>query len=517
MILDRLIAPRSVMAATPGPIDDFWYGPAPSTVSTAGVRVTADAALRIGVAWRCVGILSDSIGQLPLHVYRRLANGGKERMADHPLDLILSDSPNGWQTSVEWRTQGQLHLLLRGNSYSQIVGSGGRFVAELRPLDPGRMRDVRLENGRMRYKYDLPETHRQEEIQPDELLHVRGMSLDGISGLSVFAYARESLGRRLAIQEYGSRFFAQSGVPPGYLSTDQTLTREQAKDIARNWSESRSGLAAAHRVAVLGQGTKFATVGINPEDAQLLQADETTAYEVCSWFGVPPHMAGLVSRSTSWGTGIEQQTLGFAVFTLAGWASRWEQRINRDLLMPEERRAGIFVEHNMAGLLRGDMKGRSEYYKRMRELGAYSINDILRKENENEIEADWADKHIVPLNFRDADQPAPTKVQPSNSRAEALARAAAQRVVRKELAAMRQSAAKYGANLEGWRSAVGEYYSNHAVYVIDHLQIGRHEAEQYCKAQADALIEDGAVTMMDWESRRVEDLVSLALGERRAA
>jgi HK97 family phage portal protein len=122
------------------------------------------------------------------------------------------------------------------------------------------------------------------------------------------------------------------------------------------------------------------TIGINPTDAQLLQSRGFSIEEICRWFRVPPWMVGHTEKATSWGTGIEQQMIGFLVFTLGPWLKRIEQSIVKDLLMPAER-ARYYPKFAVEGLLRADSAARASFYSVMVNNGILTRDEVRELED----------------------------------------------------------------------------------------------------------------------------------------
>jgi HK97 family phage portal protein len=161
--------------------------------------------------------------------------------------------------------------------------------------------------------------------------------------------------------------------------------------VKASWKAKHSGAAQAHDVAVLGAGVTFQPVSFPPEDVQFVESRKFQIDEIARIYGIPPHMLFQTDRSTSWGTGIEQQGLGFVVYTLRPWLTRFEQRISRLLPNPQ------YVKFAVEGLLRGDTKGRYESYAIARNWGWMSVNEIRGHEDLPPIEG--GDQYLSPLNM----------------------------------------------------------------------------------------------------------------------
>ena len=349
-----------------------------------GKTVSVEGALAFVPVYACVRLLATSIASLPLPVYRRLRGGGKERDASHALYPLLHDQPNPEMTSCEMRQAMVGHLMLWGNAYANIErGNDGRPIA-LWPLRPDRMRVERsLRTGQLLYRYSVP-SGEESILLADEVMHWRGLSSDGQVGYSPISLAREAVGMGLSAEEYAARFFGNDSRPGGILKSPNKLTPESAAASKESWQAAHGGLTNAHRVAVLQEGLEWQSIGIPPKDAQFLELRQFQRTEIAMLFGVPPHMIGDTERSTSWGTGIEQQGIGFVTYTLRPWLVAIEQRIKADLFMEGERETW-FAEFLVDGLLRGDAKGRAESLAIQRQNGVINADEWREIENRNPL------------------------------------------------------------------------------------------------------------------------------------
>lgn len=342
-----------------------------------GERVNEGSALAISAVWACINLLAGTIGSLPFMVYRTRSDGQRNVAKDHPLYRLLHDSPNANQTSVDYWESVQLALELRGNSFSRIETIGNRVVA-ITPIF-ALVTVSRLASGSIEYRW----TEEGKAYTENEtgVLHIRGFGGHPLGGMSTLAAARESFGLSQAINRAASTTFGNGLNPSGALTFESFLTPEQRVIAETRLIEKYVGAQNAGRPMVLEGGTKWQAFSINPEDAQMLESRGFSIEEVCRWFGVPPHMIGHTSASTSWGTGIEQQTLAFQKFSLRRRLRRIEAAIEKQLLSPLDVAQGITVEFALEGLLRGDSAGRSAFYSAMTMMGAMTINEVRRLEN----------------------------------------------------------------------------------------------------------------------------------------
>lgn len=382
-----------------------WFG---GMASSTGIQVTSASARRIAAVWCAVRILSESVASLPVFVFRRRPDGrGKDRQTSNSLHRLLHDQPNAWQTSFEFREMQQGHLCLRGNAYSEIVYDGRGGIKALIPRHPDRMRvfDISQEqigDQPLVYQY-TPAIGPARYLFADEVLHLRGLSDDGLIGLSPIQEFRDTLGLSLGTENYAAKFFGNYANPGGVLSHPKTLSKDAQLRLREMWEQRHTGVDNAHKVAVLEEGLTWTAVGVKPEESQLLESRKFSVTEIARIFRVPPHMLADLDRATL--RNIEQQAIEFVVHSLRPWLVRWEQRMALALLTPKERADGLFIEFNVDGLLRGDIKGRYAAYAVGRQWGWLSPNDVRALENMNPREDPAGDAYHEPLNMSSSQDP----------------------------------------------------------------------------------------------------------------
>lgn len=389
----------AIQAATRDPRDDFWYGDF-GTITASGQRVTEESAMRTSVVFACVKVLAESLGQVPLILYEREGKI-RRRATDHPLYPILHHRANTWQTAAEYREMMQGHLALRGNAYALMDWGSRGDIKQLIPLHPGRVTPERMDSGRIRYAVREEETiTRGASVQyysEDQIHHLRGLSSDGLVGLSPIGQARESVGIALAAQDYGARFFQNDAKPGGLIEHPGFFKDQAALDrFKRGWQESQTGVNR-HKTAVLENGLKYKEVGMSNLDAQFLESRKFQVEDLARMFRMMLHMIGHTEKATTWGTGIEQLTIAFVVYTLGPWLVKWEQAILRDMITEPD---DYYAEFLTDGLLRGDTKARYEAYASAIDHGWLTRNEVRIAENRNPL--DGLDEPLQPLNMTSA-------------------------------------------------------------------------------------------------------------------
>jgi len=377
----------------PGQVDEGWMeSVGVAAKSAAGVNVTPHSSLQNTAVFACVRLLAESVGSLPLILYKRLADGGKARATERPLYGLLHDLPNPEMTSIQLRETLQGHLGLWGNAYCEIEYAQGGYVRGLWPLRPDKVQ-VRRVKGELVYVVSMPQGPDQ-ALAFENVMHIPGFGYDGVVGYSPITLARQAIGLAMATEEYGSRFFGNGARPGGVLKHPLKLSEEAYSRLSKSWDRRHQGLENSQRVAILEEGMDYAAIGIPPEDAQFLETRKFQVNEIARLYRIPPHMIGDLDRATF--SNIEHQGIEFVVHTLQPWLVRWEQAIYRDLLSQAERKT-YFAEHLVTALLRGDTKSRYEAYAVGRQNGWLSANDVRELENMNPV--DGGDVYLVPLNM----------------------------------------------------------------------------------------------------------------------
>lgn len=386
--------------------------------SAAGVTVTPLSAMRSSAVFACIRVLSETVAMLPGVTYRRVGQG-RERATEHKLWPVFHDQANPELTAFEWRELAMHHLLMHGNHYSEIEMNRRGEIIALWPLNPIQMEVRRDRVGGLLYHYTLPDG-RTTDFPAFQIMHIRGPSPDGINGYSVIGLARQAIGLGMATEEFGSRFFSNGARPGVVLEHPGHLENDAFQRLRSSWNESYQGLSNAQRVAILEEGMKLQTLGVPPEDAQFLETRQFQVIDISRFFRVPLHKINELKFATF--SNIEHQGIEFVTDSVGPWLVRIEQAIRRDLIGPLERQS-IFVEFNVAGLLRGDLQSRYQSYATARNWGWMSVNDVRRLENMNEIPE--GDVYLEPLNMKDAGGPAPAPVPASRAMLQVAADAVA--------------------------------------------------------------------------------------------
>ncbi len=345
--------------------------------SAAGMPVNANTAMRVAAVYACVRLISGPAANLPIDVKERVSDDIRQNRPDLPLWNVLRRKPNSWQTPSQFKRMLQAHLLLRGNAYAQIVWSRGRVIGLL-PLHPDRMKVDQLDDLSLRYTYRRRDGG-EVRLDQKDVFHLVGLTLDGVLGVSAITYARETIGLSMAQERHGSNTFKNAARPSMVLKHPEKLGQEGQEFLRASLDAYRQGGESEGKALILEEGMSTEALSMTSEDAQWIESRKFSRSDIAMFFGVPPHMIGDTEKSTSWGSGIEQQSIGFVTYTLEDYLTTWEETINKDLITDPS----IYAKFNRRALVRGDIKTRTDHYVKMLQWGVYSPNEVRAREDEN--------------------------------------------------------------------------------------------------------------------------------------
>jgi len=346
-----------------------------------GVRpVNAQAALTLSAVFACARLIARSIASLPCGIYEMDSQGDKVLVRDSDLYRILRRSPNADMTAFNFWVAVISSILLWGNAYVLKTYRTGKKIVSLEPLLPSHMSIRENKDGSFKYIYTDPIRGTQKEYNEDEIMHLKGFTLDGRIGLSVIAYANQSFGNSLAQEDSNSRTYQRGMQKTGVLKVEKSLTPEQRQAFKDNIAKQFSGLSKSGGTLVLEGGMSFEALSLTPADAELIASRSFSIEEICRWFGVPPVLIGHNDKTTSWGTGIEQINLGFLTYVIQPILVSIEQEIHKSLIEPADKER-LFAEFNIEGFLRSDSAGRASLYSSASQNGWMTRQEIRKKEN----------------------------------------------------------------------------------------------------------------------------------------
>lgn len=368
-----------------------------SGTSTSGQNVSVDKSLHLSAVWACVKVVSETISTLPLKIYERKPDGSKSVATDHPVYQILCRQPAIDLTPARFMQMIPASICLRGNSFSEKLFFKKELVG-IRPLLPQYMNVGSDDAGRITYKYSDPVTKTEREIPRENIMHVRGFSLDAAVGLTPIQFGADIIGSALATNEAASNVFKNGLQNSGFMTSSVPLNPEQ-RTALRNNLQQFMGSNNAGKVMLLEGGFDYKGITINPETAQLLESRSFSIEEICRWFGVPPVIIGHMEKQSSWASSIESLYTQFLITGLRPMLVNIEQEIGRCLLDNDDR---YFAEFAVEGLLRADSNGRASFYKQALQDGWMNRNEVRAKENLPPI--DGGDKFTIQLNMTTLDK-----------------------------------------------------------------------------------------------------------------
>jgi HK97 family phage portal protein len=350
---------------------DFWrkWG---GRTSTSGVTVSVTTMMQLDAVWSCVRLISETLATLPLNMMER-TSAGKRVASQHHLQFLIHDQPNADATATVFWEAVVAAMLLRGEANVERIIYGGTLAA-LRFLDPKRLTIAKI-NGKKVFRYTADDGTSR-EIPRARIWTIPGFSLDGVNGVSVVEYSVNVMGNAIAAEDAAAKTFINGMLQTVYYKVANWLKPSQRKEFKDNVQ----GTVERGETPLLEGGTDVGTIGINPKDSQLLESRGFSVEQICRWFRVPPWMVGHTEKTTSWGTGIEQQMIAFLIFTLAPWVRRIEQAINKDLLSPVER-VRYYAKFSVEGLLRADSAARAAFYTAMVDHGILTRDEVRELED----------------------------------------------------------------------------------------------------------------------------------------
>jgi len=394
-------ASRLLKALDAGSLQDYIRYAYGGADSSAGIIVNPQTAMQAASVYACIKVLAESIAQLSIELFTGDAIKGKTPNDGDGLLDLLRYQPNEWQTSTEFMEMMVTHLNLRGNAYAYVTRTTRGRVVEMIPLHPDFVQVTQEStngaawkivyrastNGGGMYMFDA-----------SEILHVRGLTMNGYMGISPIAYAREAIGLALATEQFGSRLFKNGAKMSGILTHPGTPSRDMVQMISDSFDSQSSG-ENAHRTALLTGGMTFEKISMTPDDSQFLDTRKYQRTEIAGLFRVPPHKIGDLERATF--SNIEQQSLDFATYSLAPWCKRIELAVRRCVFTQKQRDAGLTAKFNLRELLRGDSAATSAYLTSGINAGWLTRNEARAIEDYNPI--DGLDEPLRPLNMVEND------------------------------------------------------------------------------------------------------------------
>lgn len=364
-----------------------------SAITGKDIYVSEENSLALSAVWACVRILSNTVAILPLHLYRK-TDTGRQKVTAHPAVSLLQH-PNDYWTTYDMLQFLMVSVTLWGNGYARIRRDRNYRIQSLQYLMPYDVTPQLSADGLLFYRINTT----QEVVYQDEILHVKGMGTSPIEGKSPIRVHRENMELSKSVQTYGSRFFTNGGNTSGLFTHPGRLNDKAWERLKSDLNKRYMGLENSHNPMLLEDGLKYERINIPLEDAQFLGTRKFQKTEIATIFGVPPHMIADLERATN--NNIEHQGMEFVVYSLLPYLARFEQEFKKKLLQESEK--DLYFRFAVNGLMRGDSKTRSEFYKNMTLIGAMSANEVREMEEMNTYPG--GERYYVQLNMQDAQNP----------------------------------------------------------------------------------------------------------------
>lgn len=365
-----------------------WIDGAIGTKTNADITVTDQNSLTLSAVYGCVKIISETIAELPIDLFR-LTDTGKEKV-NNDISYLIGTSPNDLYSSYTFRQALQACALLYGNGYALIDWKKSDMTIKgFILLDPTKVEVKRVDKtGDVIYVVG-----EKMILEPWQVLHIKGMSLDGIVGLSPLTYHKESIANGLALQEFGNKFFGQGMLAMGILTRPTPFSsQKEVTSLRKEFEKAYKGRTNAQKVMIVDAGMDYKKISIDPEQAQFLQSRNYNVEDIARVYRVPQHMLQKLDRSTN--NNIEHQSLEFMQYCMLPWVKNWEQELDRKLL---KRADGTFWKFNLNALMRGDTVSRAQYYVQAIQNGWLTRNEVRELENMNTLPG--LDAPLTPLNL----------------------------------------------------------------------------------------------------------------------
>lgn len=507
-----LVSPVA-FSRTTEPTADAWYDSS-GWMNAGSYGASINLALHLSAVMACTRAIAQPTAMVPLHILEYMQAGGRRRAPEHPLYSLLHDAASPEMTAQEFREYIVAHAFLRGAGYARILPDDvtGYPIGKLVPIHSDHVIIERLPSGKLRYRVQEP-GRPAEVLLYDEVFKVRGLSVDGVTGVSFVEFAARTMRLSNAIEEYQLKHYTKGGAPRGILQHKVELGGDTRKKMEAEFAAKVTGMDNMFATPVLPPSLEWKQIGVSDKDAETLGKMQFQLGEYERWSGVPAHVIADLMRSTN--NNIEEQAIEYVQYCLLPWGVRVEQSVARDLITNPRR---FRAEHLWDVLLKGQTKERYEAYNLAWWM---SINEKRERENMNPVEG--GDDLIVPLNMTrlrdlgaDAAVSPPPALPRENPRARLFALDAARRVVTQELRAVEKAALEHADDGIAWERWLREFYGRHERQYELILRLPAAEAHEIAERHRLTLLRDGARAAESWEEAEVPVLAGMALHDGAA-
>jgi HK97 family phage portal protein len=368
----------------------MWNDMGWSSPSVTGININQYTALNSAAVLSCTTMLAEDVAKLPWSIFRHAEDKSRTEAKDHFLYDLLHE-PNEWMDGLEFREMLQVGIILRGNGYAVIKRNQRGFPIALIPWNPDRVLTWMATSGQIFYRLTAHNVHEQALLASlqsqmvgsslipfDDMLHIRGFSLDGLMGMSRISLAHEAIALGLSQEQQAARWMGQGAKPSGMLTTDQKLTKDAADRLSADFKTNVSGLQNSGKIIVGEQGLKFQAFSMTSTDLEFIASRQFQLQDIARIFRIPPHMIGELSRSTN--NNIAQMAQEYINFTLTGYTNRWRAKLSTTF---DLRKDNLSVEFDYRDLTTADMTARINNWRVM-------IMSMLATPNEARVDLNMA-------------------------------------------------------------------------------------------------------------------------------
>lgn len=477
--------------------------------------IAPEQALNLIDVRACIDIISSDIASLSLHAYERKDNDERVIARDHNVALRVRQ-PNPDMTKHDWLQSSLNRVLTFGNAFDFIDWQGGR-IAGIHPLGNSKVEIIRP-NGNLKYRVTIDTETR--DLEPYQILHFRGFTLDGVNGMSPLQQAASTVSAGLQMAKMQENFFSEGLHLGGVLEHPQTISQEATNNLRKQINDKHQGVDAAFRWLILQEGMKFEPLGIPFEQAQFVEQAKLTTLAISRLYRVPSNRLNVTEGSQSFASA-EQASIQYYVSCIRPWLDKLEEEMNMKLWHEAEKQR-FYLEFDPASLLRGDQASQDESFRSGVNGGWYSVNNVLKKLNLPPVENGHL--HYRPLNLKPIEwdtAPEPAKQEPRAIDLSELFADASKRILTKEIKAIQRAVKKEPAEFMKWAK---EFYLTHEELVRESFgpvmrTAGREaEIEQLAASHCRQQLQELALTMWSeqieadinntieqWQNRRIDE------------
>ncbi|MEL7568945.1 MAG: phage portal protein [Eubacteriaceae bacterium] len=368
--------------------------PADWTVADMTVGTTQSGAMKLSAVNACVEVITNSISKLPVFM---MDKNTKQRV-NHSLLSLLADRPNEAMTPSTYKKLIETNRLLKGNGYALISRNSRTAKPEqLIPINSQFIAPFIDNSGRLWYIFVHPKTGEIRKLNNFDILHYKAYSEDGINGISVLTRASEIVDVAKAAQIYENKLYTQNARPSGILRVNDKLQPEAKAKVKEEWERIHKGSDNSFKIAVLDLGLEYQQISMSNKDTQFVESKAISIEDIARFFGVPLYKINSGKQSYS---SNEQNGIEYVVNTLHPIVCQYEEEDTYKLLFDADKKKGLEIRRNMMAELRGDSASRGTWYKTMREVGAFSPDDILALEDMPSVpggDTRYASLNYIPL------------------------------------------------------------------------------------------------------------------------